>query len=220
MALKLLIFDFDGVLADTAQLHLKSEQEIFATVGLKISKGELAGFFGMKVSEFIKEVLKKYKIKADWKKLMQKKYKVLKELVKEKGIQPLPGAKDLALKAKKSGIKIAVASGSRKKFVLPLLKKMGLQKTFDLVLCADDVKKGKPNPEIFLKCAKRLKVKPSECLVLEDAENGVVAAKRAGMKAIALKTSYSGKQDFSNADKIVKSLQEIDIVAVEKWFAF
>ncbi|MFH1234544.1 MAG: HAD family phosphatase [Candidatus Diapherotrites archaeon] len=211
MALKAVLFDFDGVLADTAQLHLESEQAVFATVGLKISKGELAAFFGMKVSEFIKAVLKKYRVKADWEKLMAQKYKILEKLIEKKGIRPLPGAKALALKAKKSGLKIAVASGSRKKFIFPILKKMGLDKTFDLVLCADDVKKGKPNPEIFLKCAKRLRVQPKDCLVLEDAENGIIAAKRAGMKAIALKSAYSGKQDFSKADKVVNSLKDVDL---------
>ncbi|MCX6802863.1 MAG: HAD-IA family hydrolase, partial [Candidatus Diapherotrites archaeon] len=173
--------------------------------------GELAGFFGMKVSEFIQAVLKKYRVKADWEKLMAQKYKILEKLIEEKGIRPLPGAIELAKAAKKSGLKIAVASGSRKKFVFPILKKMGLEKTFDLVLCADDVKKGKPNPEIFLKCAKRLRVQPKNCLVLEDAENGIIAAKRAGMKAIALKSGYSGKQDFSKANKVVKSLEEIKL---------
>jgi len=218
MALKAIIFDFDGVLADTMQLHLESEQATFEKHGLSISRGELCKFFGMKVSEFNRAVIKEFGLKASVEETVRGKYNALDELIKERGVKAVPGARELALKAKKQGLKLGIASGSRKKFVFAVLERIGLKKLFDVVLGEEDVENGKPSPEIFQKCAEKLKVKPAECLVIEDAENGIIAAKKAGMKALALKSSFSGKQDYSKADKIIKSFKEVDLNKVKKWF--
>jgi len=215
MALKAIIFDFDGVLADTMQLHLESEQATFEKHGLSISRGELCKFFGMKVSEFNRAVIKEFGLKASVEETVRGKYNALDELIKERGVKAVPGARELALKAKKQGLKLGIASGSRKKFVFAVLERIGLKKLFDVVLGEEDVENGKPSPEIFQKCAEKLKVKPAECLVIEDAENGIIAAKKAGMKALALKSSFSGKQDYSKADKIIKSFKEVDLNKVK-----
>ncbi len=218
MALKAIIFDFDGVLADTMQLHLESEQATFEKHGLSISRGKLCKFFGMKVSEFNKAVIKEFGLKASVEETVREKYNALDELIKERGVKAVPGARELAFKAKKQGLKLGIASGSRKKFVFAVLERIGLKKLFDVVLGEEDVENGKPSPEIFLKCAEKLKVKPAECLVIEDAENGIIAAKKAGMKALALKSSFSGEQDYSRADKIIKSFKEVDLNKVKEWF--
>lgn len=218
MPLKAIIFDFDGVLADTMQIHLESEQRIFEKLGLKISKGELAEFFGMKVSEFIKTVLKEKGLKGDWRELLKEKYAVMEELIEQKGVKAIPSIVEFVKKVKRKNLRLAIASGSRKKFINSVLKKIGLMDCFQVVLGEEDVQKGKPNAEIFLKCAELLGVKPGECLVIEDAENGIIAAKKAGMKVIALKSEFSGKQDLSKADKVINTFGGFELKSVLKWF--
>ncbi len=218
MALKAIIFDFDGVLADTMQIHLESEQRVFKKLGLKITKGELAKYFGMKVSEFNKLVIKEYNLKASVEEIVKEKYAVLDELIKKGRVKAVPGAMELASQAHDAGLKLAIASGSTRKFVEKVLEKIGGKELFPVILGEREVEKGKPSPEIFQKCAEGLGVKPSECLVIEDAENGVVGAKKAGMKVLALKTDFSGKQDYSKADKIINSFREVDLGKVKEWF--
>ena len=80
---------------------------------------------------------------------------------------------------------------------------------FQEIITAEDVKKGKPDPEIFLKAAEKIYLRPEECVVIEDAVNGIQAAKKGNMKAIALLTDSHTKKDFYEADLIIKSLDEL-----------
>ncbi len=206
---KCVIFDFDGVLVLSNKIHLQSEKEIFKKKGLHISFGQLSQYFGMPVEQFIQAVIDQYKLKANTNELVKEKYKTMHELIERKGIEEVPHAFELAKKCKKKGLKIAIASGSKKEFIEFALKKTRRRIKFDAIIGAGETKKGKPQPDIFLKIAKKLKLKPKECIVIEDATNGIIAAKKAGMKCIALKNKESGLQDLSKADRIIKSLSEL-----------
>jgi len=218
MPLKAIIFDFDGVLANTMQAHLKSEQRVFGELGLKISKGELGKYFGMKVTAFNRCVIKDYNLNASVEEIVAKKYAALDEIIDNNKINALPGAIELARNTNLQGLKLAIASGSRKEFVEKVLDKIGGRELFPVILGEAEVEKGKPEPEIFLKCAEKLGVKPADCLVLEDAENGVIAAKKAGMKVVAILNEFSGNQDYSKADLRIKSFEEIPLKWLIEWF--
>jgi len=218
MPLKAIIFDFDGVLANTMQAHLESEQRVFDELGLKISKGELGKYFGMKVTEFNRRVIKDYNLNASVEEIVAKKYAALYELIEKGTVTAIPGALELAREASEKKLGISIASGSRKEFVERVLEKIGGRELFPVILGEAEVEKGKPEPEIFLKCAEKLGVKPVDCLVLEDAENGVLAAKSAGMKVVAILNEFSGNQDYSKADLRIKSFEEIPLKRLIKWF--
>ncbi|MFH1510098.1 MAG: HAD family phosphatase, partial [Candidatus Woesearchaeota archaeon] len=111
------------------------------------------------------------------------------------------GARQLIKKLKKNGYKIGLGTSSNKYKVKFVLSKLGMSKTFDTVVTSNDIRKGKPDPEIYLLTAKKLKA--SECIVFEDAPLGVEAAKRAGMKCVALTTTHK-RRDLKKADRIIR----------------
>lgn len=111
---------------------------------------------------------------------------------------------------------LALASSNNRKIVDSIMDRFDLSKYIKVSISGEDVLKGKPNPEIFLKAAKKLDVKPSNCVVIEDAFAGVQAAKAAGMKCIGYKNLNSGKQDLSDADLIVESFSELSLDCIKK----
>jgi len=205
------IFDFDGVLAQTNRIHLRSEQGVFRSLGLEISYGQLSQYFGMGVEHFIKAVLREHDLKANAKELVREKYSIMRGIIEREGLSEVPNAFGLAEKCRSSGFKVGVASGSSEEFIKYCLEKLGRKTDFDALVGEESVKKGKPAPEIFLRVAEILGVKPQNCTVIEDSGNGVKAAKKAGMKCIALRNSESGPQDLGKADRVVNSLREIKI---------
>lgn len=211
MCLNAIVFDFDGVLAKTMPFHVQSEKILFKNHGVGVSVEELMEFSGMRVSEFVKAVVEKKGLSENWQELVEEKYKIMSELIEERGVERMPGAAEFVKNAAQKNLRLAVASGSRKEFIQFVLSKVGIDNVFEVVLGDNEIEKGKPAPDIFLKCAKLLEVKPSECLVIEDSENGIIAAKRAGMKAIALRGHAHQFHDFSKADLVVGSFKGIDL---------
>jgi len=106
---------------------------------------------------------------------------------------------------------MAIASSNNRRIVDAVVKRFGLDKYMKFIISGEEVKKGKPDPEIFLTTATKIGANPKVCLVIEDAENGVKAAKAAGMKCIGFKNKDSGKQDLSEADLNISNFNEIDL---------
>jgi len=137
-------------------------------------------------------------------------------------LQLFPGTADL-IKAlhKTNEYKLAIASSSPKVAIKTMAKHFELEELFDVLVSGEEVKNGKPAPDVFLRTAAVLNVAPTNCVVLEDAPNGIRAAKAAGMKAITVvnKTFYKS-EDFGNlSDVLVHSLEEVDANVVEKLFS-
>ena len=107
------------------------------------------------------------------------------------------------------GIKKAVATSSFRELAIHLIERFGLLARFDAIVTGDDVKESKPDPAIFLEAARRVGVVPAECLVLEDAQNGVEAASNAGMRVYAIPHDDSRHHDFSKATRVIASMREI-----------
>lgn len=218
--LKAVIFDMDGVIVDSEEYHASTEHEVLERIGLNVSIEELKMELGKSEKAFFRGVLTKYgrteNIEDTIKKLIKEKHKIYLELLKS--AKPIPGAIELIEKMRKNGFKTAIATSSVRKALNIVVKSLGLEKFFDAMVCVDDVKKGKPEPDIFLVAAERLVFQPNECLVIEDATNGVEAAKRAGMKTIGFISPSSGKQDLSEADLVVDDLRKITIDEIKKLF--
>ncbi len=204
--IKAIIFDMDGVIADSEELHSKAEKKVMSYYGIKISDEELEKYIGTTAKYMFERLIKKYQLETNFKKIRAEKNKILFPLLKKK-LKAIKGVIPFIMNLKKMKIRLALASSSHKKVIKLVLNKLKLKNCFEVITSADDIKKSKPDPEIFLQTAAKLKLKPEECLVIEDAELGVKAAKKAGMRCIGYKNRHSsfGNQNLAKADFIVNN---------------
>lgn len=206
--LKAVIFDMDGVLADSEHLHLKAEKITFGLLGHKFLKKESKQYAGQTIEHMFNEVIKKHRLGTTYAKIFPAHEKRLLDIF-TKELKPVPGVVSLIKWLHKNGYKLAVGSSSTRKIVLHTLKILKIRQYFRVIVTADEISHTKPHPEIFLKGAKGIKVKPENCLVIEDAHAGVTAAKRGKMYAIGYRNAKSGRQDLSRADFIVTQMKRI-----------
>lgn len=218
--LKAVIFDMDGVLIDSEPDHYKIEQKIFDKLGIKISCSEHERFCGTTSDYMWKTLKEKYNLKQSLKQLVQMDrtsyFKYLNDSAEK--ICAIDGVKELIQKIDENNIIMAVASSSPVPVIKTVIKILNFDKYFKALVSGDEVKSSKPAPDIFLAAAGKINVKPSECLVVEDSENGVKAAKRAEMKCIGYKNVNSGRQDLSGADTIINCFNDISFDDVKKIF--
>lgn len=205
--IKAVIFDLDGVIIDSEPLQKEAFDLTMRPFHISFSNREFSTLIGIRSLDNFRNIVKQSGLSADAGELTRTKSMNYRKILKKK-VRPMPGAIPLIHYLKKKYI-LAVASGSDRADVELPLKLLGIRKYFKVLVAGDEVKKGKPNPEIFLKTAKQLKVKPEECLVIEDSENGVKAAKKAGMACAAVPTPLTRSHDIKQADFVFKKLAEI-----------
>lgn len=204
------IFDWDGTLADTRQVVVASFQKALSEVNCKTSDEFIEQRIGIGSAETFSEILRSAKVRFDKaliKRLVKK--KIQNETNMSKSVHLFDGAIEL-LKSLQGKVKLGLASMNDREVINHMLKTTNITKFFDVVVTADDVVNPKPNPEIFLNCARKLESKPEDCAVIEDSIFGVEAAKAAKMRCIAVLTGvYSrGLLEKANPDLIVDSLKE------------
>ena len=181
----LLIFDYDGTIADTSKLHAKAYSYIFE---LKIKNFLYEKIAGLKTIDGIKYYFEKNDIKfkeSDLEKLASKKQEIFRNLI-EIELKPIPGVIDFLMWAKDK-YNLTIASSGSKKSVLKGLKILGIQKFFDLIICSEDVKISKPDPEIFNKVISMSKINKKNALIFEDSDNGILAAYNADIDCIDIR---------------------------------
>ena len=159
---------------------------------------------------------KKFDFKPSVKEIVELKKEMFVERIDE--IKLMDNFNQLVSSMYDEGFPMAVASSNNRKIVNIIIEKFGLEKYMKFVISGEEVDKGKPDPEIFLTAAKKMNVKPEDCLVIEDATSGVKAAKAAGMKCIGLKNPDHGNQDLSEADLIINNLNELNLNIMKKLF--
>jgi len=211
----LVIFDMDGVLADTGPIHFQSWVKMAnEDAGVNFTKEFFEESFGQQSIPITRKLVGTNVEQALVEKWANLKEKYYREMVKDK-LEPLPGVIELIRDLKKKNIKLAVGSSGPLENVELLLTSLKIKHYFDVVITAEDVKNGKPDPDVFLIAANKLDLKPENCLVIEDAPVGIEAAKRAGMKSIALTTTHK-KEELYQADIIVEDLTNIHKDAILK----
>ncbi|MBT4351751.1 HAD family phosphatase [archaeon] len=211
--IKGVIFDMDGVIIDSANLHLKAWQIFLKKHGKEHTKEEFQKYFGMANKELFQILLPEAK-KEDYRKLDDEKEAIYRDLANIE-LNELSGAKKLIKKLYDNGFKLIVGSSGHPENIEFNLNKLNLSKYFQGYVSNHEVEKGKPAPDIFLKCAQKLKLNPNECIVIEDAHHGIDAANNAEMKCIAI-TSTHDKEKLKDADLIVDTLNEITIQKIKE----
>lgn len=200
--IKAVIFDMDGVISDTQKLHAKVEEKLLGKYGIKIKADEITEkFSGVPTKDFFQELFNEHKISINIDLIMKEKWKEM-IIDAKKSVSAVSGAIELINELKKQDFKLGVASSSTKKYVDVVLSKLKLKEKFDVIVTQEEVRHGKPNPDIFLLTARRLNVLPENCIVIEDGISGIIAAKKAGMKSIA----------FIDKTKIVRNIYPADLI--------
>lgn len=210
--IKAVIFDMDGVIIDSEPIHKVVEESVFEKIGANVSKEEHNSYVGMTSKGMWSEIKEKHELIKDFtiEELIEMEVKsYIEHILSYEDIEPINGVVGLIDELYKKDIKLALASSAVRKSVDTVVEMFELGKYFKTSVSGDEVKDGKPAPDIFLKAAKALKVDPKNCVVFEDSKNGVHAAKKAGMKCIGFKNMNSGDQDLSFADTIISSYSEI-----------
>jgi len=202
------IFDVDGILADTEKYQWLGWVEPLKEYNIPLTKKQYFKYAGKQGDAIESELIGDFNLPIKKGVLLTKKEALLIEWFHSKKLNRMKYAKQAVEYFYKRNIKLAAASGSPKSEALLKLDKTGLLPFFHFVTGGNEVKKGKPFPDIYLHAAKSIKLDPNKCLSFEDTRYGVESAKSAGLFCFAVPTEFSMKQDFSKADRIFKSLEE------------
>jgi beta-phosphoglucomutase len=205
---KAVIFDLDGVLVDTAVFHKQSWMDLAAKEGFVMTEEFFYQTFGMQNYQILPTLLKRELSRDEVEKFSDWKESRYRELIKGK-IQPLEGVFELVKGLKEAGFRLAVGTSAPKANLELMLSELPIGKFFDAYTTAEDVSRGKPFPDTFLKAAEKINMPPMFCVVVEDSIAGVKAGKAAGMKVVAV-TNTTKRDELSMADVIVDSLAELD----------
>lgn len=202
------LFDMDGLMIDSELTRAKSFNLVISHHGGTITE-KIPHVIGIRVIDNWQLIKDKYHLPETVSELMAEGEKEYTRLIKENMPVPMPGLFELVDFINTTGLKTAVVSSSGMEHIKIKLDKLNLSDFFQSTISGDSLTHGKPDPEGYILAAAKLKVKPVDCLVLEDAPSGVQAAKAAGMSCIAIPSTYSKNGDFSQADYVLKNLQAV-----------
>ena len=207
--LEAVIWDMDGVIADTAPYHFKAWQEVFQKRGVNYSEEDFKRNFGKRNDAIIRNIIGGSISSGEVDVIGVEKEEVFRREV-ARNIIPLPGAMELIRLLKEHGVKMALASSAPIENIQLVTRGLGINNCFQVIVWGREVTEGKPSPQGFLLAAKRLEVEPENCVVIEDAIAGVIAAKRAGMKCLAI-TNTHPRASLMEADLVVDTLETVSV---------
>lgn len=213
MQIRAALFDMDGLMIDSDRIISRSYETVLEKHGIKpkLNHRGIVHTPGISSRDNWIRLMQEYSFEADIDELIVRKTQLHTQFMKE-GVDAMPGLFDVLKMLKERGIKMAIASSSTREIIDAAVKHLKIEDYFDAIVSGNEVNRGKPAPDIFLKAAEKLGVPPKECVVFEDAVSGVQAAKAAGMKCIAipLPTKISNPE-FAIADNIFPSLTSVSI---------
>jgi len=215
--LEAVLWDMDGVIADTMKYHYSAWRDILKTMGVTLTEKDFLPLFGQRHDNIIRFALGSRLTHEEMEALADKKQALYRERV-AKDIRPLPGAIELIKSLNENRIKIALASSATRENIDIIVRGLGIEGSFQTFVNGPEVAEGKPSPLIFQLAAKKLGVPPADCVVIEDAIAGVTAAKEGGMKCVAVTNSHPHEK-LKGADLIVDSLTEVNIEILKGLFS-
>ena len=203
------LFDMDGVLADSEEFIARASCLMFAEKGLDVGLEDFRPFIGTGEDRFIGGVAEKYNFPLNIKTAKPRVYDIYLDIIKGQ-LQPLPGVHEFLNKCRSMSKKIALATSADMRKVKGNLAEIGLSlESFDAVVVGDDIQNKKPAPDLFLLAAKRLGLEAADCLVIEDSVSGVAAARAAGTRCLAITSTFTPEQ-LAGADYYAANLAEAD----------
>ncbi len=203
------IFDMDGVLADTEPSNEQAIAAVLNRRGAVLSDREYGALVGQSNDESWAWLIDRFGLTDETAQLQSEYLRAVLPLLGT--IRPGPGAIPLVEGLRAAGVRLAVASSSPRAAVETVLGALGLSEAFEAVVSGEDVPAGKPAPDIFLRAAAELRASPGRCVVIEDSPHGLDGARRAGMRTIALRTRYTAGMELL-ADVVIESLEALAAV--------
>lgn len=207
------LFDLDGVVVESAPFHLKSWLAFARNHGLSMTEEEFWRTFGLRNEEILARLFGR-SLSTEEQRLYAEEKEVLFRRAIRGRVRARPGAKALVQALYQEGYRLALVSSTPLANIELILGELQLTRFFHVILSGEDVSRGKPAPEGYLKAAERLGVEPSFCVVIEDAPAGIEAAKRAGMRALAV-TGTQPREKLHQADLIVDSLEQVSVGTIQ-----
>lgn len=200
----------DGVITDNGEQDFSAWKRVFADFDLELTLEGYKSFTGMKGEEIVKKYIRPGADGEEASKLTRRKEEYFIEEIKKHKIEPTKGVIRFLNDLKANNIKMGIGTAAMEFKANAILEELGVKNFFYVLVCAEKVKKGKPNPETYLKVAEELNLEPEECVVIEDAPNGIAAAKNGNIKCIAITTTHE-ESELRQADKIINSFDELDV---------
>lgn len=216
--MKALIFDMDGVIVNSEPIWIASKQKMLQEQGVEVLDSYHHQLFGMTLMAMWTKIHSDFQLQLSVKECITRGEEIRHEMRSSEPIKSIPGVVALIRELSQIGIPLAIASSSPNKDISKVVDDLGIRECFKVLVSGEDGERSKPDPEIFLKAAKKLGVAPSQILVIEDAVNGVTAAKSAGMKCIGFENPEFEKQDLSQADGIIRDLSTLTIEQCKSYF--
>jgi HAD superfamily hydrolase (TIGR01509 family) len=209
--IRLIIFDFDGLILDTETPDYVSWQEIYSEYGVELTLDAWAHCVGAKAGVFdpIAHLASLTGVLPDRESTETRRRSRFYQLVEEEPLRP--GVREYLDSAPRLGVLLAVASSATRDWVEGHLAKFGILDRFQCIKCVEDVERAKPDPDLFLAVCRELGVRPHEAVVLEDSPNGLLAANRAGIFAVAVPNSVTASLHLGHADLTVPSLEDVPL---------
>jgi beta-phosphoglucomutase family hydrolase len=205
------LWDMDGTLIDSEKLHWVSWRSTLADEGIAITRGQFLASFGQRNDSIVPRWLGTAATPERIEKIANAKEELYRQLVRRDGISPLPGVAHWLHRLHKEGWLQAIASAAPRANIDAVLEALSVTEVFQGIVSAEDVRRGKPDPEVYLTAASRVGASPDRCIVVEDAVAGVQGARSAGMRSIGV--SHHGAP--LPADVVVRSLEFLSPDAFE-----
>ena len=199
------LWDMDGTLLDSAEYHWLTWRDVLAEERFELTRERFAESFGRRNDDTLRDYFGQDFPQSEVERISDIKEARYREMVRANGVEPLPGVRRWLKRLKTEGWRQAVASSAMLLNVEAILDALDIKEYFGAIVSAEDVRHGKPDPEIFFVAAERLAVRPACCVVIEDSPAGIEAARRAGMRTIGVLSS----QDALQADRVVRTLDEL-----------
>jgi beta-phosphoglucomutase len=210
MSLAAAIFDLDGTLIDNNIYHIIAWKEYLKRNGRELTDEEYKSNFNGRTNRDVVEYLHGRKMTDEEAAPFYLEKEAMYREIYQPYINPVPGLLDLLKQLQTNGIPIAIATSGITVNIEFMFNHLPIRQYFKEVIHSSHIKKGKPDPEIYLRSAEKLGVNPADCVVFEDALVGIRSAKDAGMKVIALTTTHTVKE-LSEADLVIKNYTEVNV---------
>ena len=206
------VFDLDGLMFNTEELYHHVGGKMLERRGKQLTDDLLSKMMGRQSHEALQIMIDWHDLDATAAELEAETDVIFSEIL-ELQLKPMPGLQSLLAFLEEQDIPKAIATSSRRGFAVTMLEKYEMQDRFQFLLTAEDIDLGKPNPQIYLRSAEKLKLDPSQMMVLEDSGNGCRAAVDSGAYAVAVLANHNRHQDFPGAQLVAESLADKRILA-------
>jgi len=213
--LQAVIFDMDGVLADSEPLYLAGINQVLEAYGVELTPAENEETIGTTVEVTWGKVIERFSLPPEAYEECVRRYDQAMETLLREPQEPLPGVRPLLAELRRRGTPYALASSAWPNWIASLLEATSLAGSFDVIVSRTMVEHGKPAPDIFLYAAERLGVAPERCIVLEDTPTGIAAAKAAGMYAVQMRAASTAFPPLPEADLVLDSLEDFPLSLLE-----